>query len=1399
MNYPLSISQQDVLKLEEIAGAGINTLSFSVLFPYHGDENLLKKAADHVYARFPELNTVIAHQQNVLLPPDKLQIVHSVRSFSSRAEFDHWAQRMASAPVFVKIRCAGITPVVIPEEAEGYHIHLHHAIADGWAASLLLRCLADTYRDLLSGNVPCSTESYPYQAFVESEASYLSGPRGMRDAGFWKAFLAGHRDGHLLSGGITGDLSSVRMTESLAGEIVRKLETVCAEKGRTLQSVLMSAVSVTLGKMEDTTEFCLGTILLNRKSLPEQSMLGNCFATVPVPVSIQPDDTFGSLNDRLSDSLFSVMRRQRTSYSLLVSQAFDDPPGKPLFDVLVNLQDYSGFDSLQDQVSWYAPPCQLEAFQINLLRRSGSVDIHYDYRPDCISAEKLHRFHSGVLAVIEEIISGGWEKKISGLKQLPDQQMRTLLAWNDTGYPCPKDETLYSLFEKQLAVRRDQPALYYGSECLTYAEFELRVRKLSSHLTRLGLGPGKIAGVLLERSFDMMTAIYAVIRCGAAYMPIGTDTPSGRLAFMLRDSGAPVLLTHSCFSANVPETVCRIDLDSADLPDSTESMPVHARPELPAYVIYTSGSTGEPKGVLISHRSTVDRIHWMNRTFGMDPADVVLQKTPYTFDVSVWELFWWSNYGGRLALLPPDAHKDPEQIIRAVERYHVSKMHFVPSMLSAFLTYMDAVRCADRLHSLRQVFSSGEALMPAQANRFYRLLPETGLINLYGPTECTVDVSCFICPHRELNSIPIGKPVDNTQLYILDRDLSLLPIGAAGELCIAGNLVGIGYLNRPEMTKERFVDNPFGSGKLYRTGDLAYWNSNGEIEYLGRMDHQVKLRGQRLELGEIERCISSVPGIRDAIAAVQQQENGESVLVAYYTGRCESGNAGIKEALSAMLPDYMIPQSLMHLDVLPLSQNGKADRKRLPRISFEQSPDRQAVLSPQTETEKRICSAFAAVLRCGEEDVGLNFDFFENGGTSLLAIMLLAELLDSCQIQLKDIYSCPTPGKLARFIEQKDKANIPDDYSDEIPYSHIEALHGKNPGIGKGKSILLTGATGFLGIHLLHDLISRFDQAGIICLVRDPNRLEPYWNEMFEAEEFPGNRITCIPGDITREHLGMCPDDYEYCLHNVSAVYHSAADVRHFGSWERSYAVNTLGTEHVIGFCLEAGAVLHHVSTMSVDGFLLTTYWKKLSDVFTEEHLFIGQRIRDNVYAYSKYLAEKAILDARKKGLAANIYRVGNLLWRTRDGKFQKNREAHDFYMLTHAFLKLHAVAEELSGLVFDLTAVDCCAEAIGLLSAQEIGMVYHITNPYQVTLSHFLSCVSPAGIDQIPMDQFEERLRKHADDPQCGFLLSYLQANRKNSCSASVGQMCSQTVSALANLGFRWKEPSTRYMKYVS
>ena len=518
----------------------------------------------------------------------------------------------------------------------------------------------------------------------------------------------------------------------------------------------------------------------------------------------------------------------------------------------------------------------------------------------------------------------------------------SIAASNRTEVPFPHDAVLQELIEPKMARHASRTAVIcdrdesLGVASLSYAQLAARVNQLAHLLRAVGIGPGRIVALMAERSFAMIVGVLGIIKAGAAYQPVAPDDPPDRIAYLLRDSGAGVLLKQRRIARPPAFRGRVIDLDDPRVyRGPSADPPVLNEPGDLAYVIYTSGSTGRPKGVMIEHRSLVNRLDWMQRAYPIGPDDVILQKTPYTFDVSVWELLWWALQGAQLCLLAPGGERNPMAIIETAGRHRVSVVHFVPSMLNVFLEYLDG-RSADApagLASVRRVFASGEALTPSHVRKFNDVWgSRTGarLTNLYGPTEATVDVSYFDCPaHGDLPLVPIGRPIQNTRLYVI-ADGRQAPIGEAGELCIAGVGLARGYLNNAALTAERFTDNPVRPGeRIYRTGDIARWLPDGNLEYLGREDHQVKIRGLRIELGEIENTIRQCPGVADCVAVVNRYSETVVAIVAYVVGRAALELDALSEFLRRRLPHYMIPARIVLLEVLPLTPSGKADRKAL--------------------------------------------------------------------------------------------------------------------------------------------------------------------------------------------------------------------------------------------------------------------------------------------------------------------------------------------------------------------------------------------------------------------------------------------------------------------------------------
>jgi len=515
----------------------------------------------------------------------------------------------------------------------------------------------------------------------------------------------------------------------------------------------------------------------------------------------------------------------------------------------------------------------------------------------------------------------------------------------DTHADYPEDKTIHRLFEEQVEKSPEHTAAVFGNEKLTFRRLNEKANSLARLLRTKGVGPDTLAAVVLDRSLEMIVGIFGILKAGGAYLPVSPTNPVRRIVHLLKESGAKVVLTRGKFLnvlSPAAEAAEIINLEDDRLyRESTSDLPVVNTSRDLIYVIYTSGSTGKPKGVAVEHRSVVNRLNWMQKKYPLAPGDVILQKTPFFFDVSVWEMFWWSMVGAGVCFLMPGMEKFPQAIVETVETKGVTVMHFVPSMMSVFLEYLGhSEEDVKRLVTLKQVFASGEALTASHVGAFNEILHKkngTRLANLYGPTEATVDVTYYNCPvSGDIEKIPIGKPIDNIRLHILDEGSRELNVGDTGELCISGVGVARGYLNRPKLTAEKFNRSYKSYRTYYKTGDLARWLPDGNVEFLGRRDHQVKIHGLRIELGEIEAALSSHPAVRDSVVVVKQYSKNITMIVGYIvpgSGQ-EVSPRELKPYLKDILPDYMVPNMIVVLEAFPLTPSGKVDRKALPEPSF---------------------------------------------------------------------------------------------------------------------------------------------------------------------------------------------------------------------------------------------------------------------------------------------------------------------------------------------------------------------------------------------------------------------------------------------------------------------------------
>ncbi|MDP2891535.1 MAG: AMP-binding protein, partial [Bacillota bacterium] len=806
------------------------------------------------------------------------------------------------------------------------------------------------------------------------------------------------------------------------------------------------------------------------------------------------------------------------------------------------------------------------------------------------------------------------------------------------------------------------------------------------------------------------------------------------------------------------------------------------------YVLYTSGSTGRPKGVMIAHRSVANLISSMQTELPINSKDIILCSTTVCFDVYVIEGILSLTMGMKVVLCDEEEQRLPWLMAKLITSEKVTIIQATPSRMRPLL---EDVQFRDALNCVKTIVLAGEPLPLQLLDRLESITPSR-IYDMYGPTEATVYAT-----GREVTGssrIDIGHPVANTQIYIMDKYMRLLPPGATGEMYIGGEGVAMGYISQEALTKERFIDDPFKpGGKLYRTGDLVSYENNGDIYYIGRCDNQVKLRGLRIELGEIENQIIA-SGMAAEAAVVPVNVNEETVsLCAYYVAQGPVDNAALQAHLGSRLPDYMIPSHYIALEKMPMTASGKVDRKALLQITPDAGRLEEEDELPADAWEQALLEIWQNILKCG--NVSVTRPFFEMGGDSLAVIIAQTQYFSrGWNISTRDFYRNQTIREQALLLRQADVREEAKPGGETKDYPAVINMQwlSLSP---KLQNILLTGATGFLGAHLVKELTEKTD-AHIWCLLRSGSRkqlseiLDWYHGENYH--QTLGKRIDVITGDIRNEKLGLDENDYKRLVECVDTVIHAAADVRHYGDAGSFKATNVDGTSNVIAFAANSKAHLFYVSTTSVSGDKLQEPADETL-VFSEKDFFVGQNISENEYVKSKFEAEACVLEAMQKGCAATILRVGNLTGRQEDGVSPKNIQDNAFCQRLRTMTILGCAPESMRGMEIEFTPVDCCAKAmLSLLKLHNTaGRAFHLMNPNLVPLYRVVESwgLETNGFRWVSDSDFIAALRQSAKDSR-GAALGLMQDINENgriSYQKNIKVSAGETVSILSRNGFEW------------
>lgn len=987
----LTKPQKLIYDMEKYVGGSISIICGSMLIEGKREIIELKSAVKEIYKLNDALRIRITETEDEVeqIVSEYAEKDVEILYFANKTELDSYAEKYAQESIDLYGDLCEIKIVILPEKF-GILAKLHHMVGDAWTLSLL----GTQFNKILNGE---KIESYSYVDYIEKESDYHQSVRYEKDKEFFiEQFNKCDEVTYLNEKQSNSNLGN-RKTFIIDNVRTKQIREYASKKGVSPFVIFTSVLSIYMNRIKMNAEkFYIGTAVLNRRGPKEKNTMGMFVNTVPMLVELNNEKSFAENLKNIKSMVFSILRHQKHNYGDVLSEirkkySFTEK----LYDVMISYQNatVTGSDC---ETTWYYCGEQTESLEVHIDDRDneGIFRIHYDYLVDKFNENEIDILHQHIENLLFDAIEND-EKRIYELDILTDDEKQKLLFdFNDTATDYPRDKCVHELFEEQVKRTPDKIAVVACDKTLTYAELNERANSIAHSLIKKGVGVGDIVAFALPRKSYLIGVIFGILKSGAAYLPIDPDYPQHRIDYMLSDSKAKLFVTED----NVRELINSDNILNPNVDVSSKDL---------CYCIYTSGSTGQPKGTLLRHEGIVNLVMNLDIYSNLSNCKRFGFMTTITFDVATQEIFTTLLNGFIGVLMPERRETSADEIIDGVVQRKIDVMYATP-------TYFDSL--TDTEDKVNRLFSSVKVVCLAGEkirlnHNVLRLKDNYNVIfeNQYGPVEIHVIATTTTLQNNDFDSI--GRPIGNDKAYIIDQYMEPTPIGVIGELCIAGDGVGVGYLNLPELTAEKFIDNPFGAGKLYKTGDLAYWREDGNIVYVGRNDFQVKIRGLRVELEEIEKTICGIGGILQAVVVVRKNNEGRQLICAFYTGQMFEAK-DIRNNISKKLPKYMLPHIFTKLDEMPLTPSGKINRKALPEIDLYTIDSTVEYVAPATEQEKNLVHAIETVLAV--DKVGVMDNFFDIGGDSLKAIELISKLeKQGYHTDTKTIFECNTVKELA--------------------------------------------------------------------------------------------------------------------------------------------------------------------------------------------------------------------------------------------------------------------------------------------------------------------------------------------------------------------------------------------------
>ncbi|WP_141444354.1 non-ribosomal peptide synthetase [Bacillus cereus] len=1308
-----------------------------------------------------EMNLIL-HEVDIQQIEEEQQEAYRLASIQ---KIDHTAFHLEQGPLFRTILFTE------NKECSWLYINFHHIIMDEWSLQRFLQEVFAIYEELSEqGVIPLIQPAIRYMDYVAWQNQQLTTGAWEHEKQYWKETLQDVPTLALPLDHVRPIVTSHRgdtFSTKLNKNDVSSLKKLAQQEQVSLYMLLFTAYAHFLQQISGQQDLIVGTPVTGRQQEAFEDIQGFFVNTVAIRVQIEEVSTMEELCTEVTDRCLLAFQHQNYPFDQVIRDSNPErgENSNPIFSTMFSYQ--------QDAVQQHPPyQYQIHPVQTNVSKfdvslaceeRDDEILFYFEYASDLFERNTISRFMKQFVHTVQVMIHH-FKTPFSEVELLPENDRLLYQQLNETALLLPPYQSIQARFCDQVHRRPEAIAISTEHNRYTYQEIHQRSNQVANGLLQLGIQKQERVAIFLERSVESIIAMLGVLKAGGTYVPIDVKYPSERIQYILQDSQAKVMITNR---ERQQEVDCyqgyKMTIEDIFTSVVFQDIPHQNNVEDAAYMIYTSGSTGNPKGTLLKHNGVLNLVEWRSRTFQITDNDTVAQFYSHSFDSSVSEIFSALLTGARLHLLNEEQRFSAQAYCKAISTYHITLSDVATVFFKQLATELSDTQI-QQLQLLRVLSMGGEAASAESIRNWQSKLKDTVLlVNEYGPTETTVSTLYYPISKQipgDRTHVPIGKPIANTNIYILNEHLQRCPIGVIGELYIESIGTAIGYHNQPERTAQSFVSHPFStepSARLYRTGDLVRLSQEGEVEYMGRRDRQVKLRGYRIELGEIEDSLIKEPRIQQAVVVLQEEKQE---LHAYFTSS-DTATIAIEEVYNhaaRLLPAYMVPKGYVCVKEIPVTPNGKIDVVQLAKQYPVNYRKQKNSLRPITETQILLATVWEEVL--GVQQIGLQDDFFALGGHSLKIMPTLVKLKPHFPtLHIQDFFQYRTIEKLAEKIE-KDRQHR------TIETSTNALNNGETQNMQQSKTIrkqsvplqltkqypqcvLLTGVTGFLGAHILEQLLI-LPNIRIYCLARSQHgesveqrvmeKMKFYFDEaMLEQMK---HRVQVIEGDLSEKHVGLTEEMKKTLLRHIDTIIHCGGDVRHYGDRDHFQKVNVESTRYLLQMSKKAGARFHYISTVSIAGHRPDD---SASFLFSEQDFDRGQQV-ENVYVESKFLAEKLVREAMTEGVSATVYRVGNLVGRTQDGKFQQNIGGNAFYRLIKALFLLQK-APDLSTHI-DLVPIDFGSKAIVGLACieQSKGETFHICNPIQLEWKQFISHLQQTGylIDMVKGTEFMNLFTNH-------------------------------------------------------